>query len=94
MSQLVVVVFQVEDLSKWEEGFRTRAELFRSRPVVSPYRYAMNAETNEVAVSGEVTDFDVFMQELESPQNAEAMVADGIKMDTVKLFVLDKEFHF
>jgi hypothetical protein len=32
------------------------------------------------------------MEVLESPDTAEAMESDGVKQDTVKVYVLDKEF--
>ena len=45
----VVVTAQVEDLAKWEEGFRTRGDLFRSNAVTKLVHFATN-EGNEVAV--------------------------------------------
>ena len=86
----VVVTAQVEDLVKWEEGFRTHGDLFRSQ-TVSRVDFA-TIEGNEVAVSLEPEDFDKFMEIFESPATAEAMAADGVKRETVKVFVLDKEF--
>ena len=86
----VVVVAGVEDLTKWEVGFRTHAELFESQTVTS-CQYSMN-EGNEVAVLFEINDLDTYMQILESPATAEAMAFDGIDRETVKIFVLDKQF--
>ena len=37
---------------------------------------------------------DTFMKVLDSPATAEAMAFDGVKRETVKVFVLDKEFKF
>ena len=88
----VVVTAQVEDLIRWEKGFRTRGDLFRSQTVTKPI-YMGAAEGNEVAVCIEPDDLDTFMEILDSPATAEAMEADGIHRDTVKVFVLDKEFQ-
>jgi len=86
----VVVVAQVEDLVKWEEGFRTHGDLFRSRTVSGPIGIATN-EGNEVAVCFEAENTDTFMESLNSPATAEAMAADGVRRETVKIFVMDRE---
>ena len=41
----------------------------------------------------EPDDLDTFMTILDSPATAEAMAADGVQRETVKVFVLDKEFQ-
>ena len=38
-------------------------------------------------------DLNLFLQGLDSPATAEAMAADGVKRETVKVFVLDKELQ-
>ncbi len=86
----IVVTAQVEDSVKWEEGFRTHGDLFRSQ-TVSRVDFATTDE-NEVAVCLEPEDFDKFMEIFESPATEEAMAADGVKRETVKVYVLDKEF--
>lgn len=90
----IVMTAQVEDLSKWEERFRTHGDVFRSQTIISPYSIATSEDGNQVALYAEVTDVDTFLSGLESPATAEAMAFDGVKRETVKLFVLDKEFHF
>jgi hypothetical protein len=50
------------------------------------------SEGNEVAVCFNPSDLDRFLQGMDSPETAEAMDVDGIKRETVKVFVLDKEF--
>ena len=86
----IVVVAEVEDAAKWEEGFRTHGDLFRSQTVTNCH-YSMTDE-NQVAVCFEAEDLDTYLQHLESPATEEAMAFDGIKQETVKIFVLDKQF--
>ena len=87
----VVVTAQVEDPVKWEKGFRTHGDLFRSQTVTKPINLA-TIEGNQAVVCFEPDDLDTFMKILDSPATAEAMVLDGVKRETVKVFVLDKEF--
>lgn len=86
----VVITAEVEDLTTWEEGFRTHGDLFRRQTITKPISIATN-EDNEVALIFEPEDLGVFMQLLESA-GPEAMANDGVKRETVKIFVLDKEF--
>ena len=88
----VVITAQVEDAVKWEEGFRTHGELFRNQ-TVSKLNFG-TIEGNEVALYAEVQDLDKYMKVLDSPAAADAMSFDGVKRDTVRLFVLDKEVDF
>ncbi len=87
----VIVTGQVEDPVKWEEGFRTHGELLRSMTIKRPINFS-TIEGNEVAISSEPDDLKTFMDIMDSPAVAEAMKSDGFKQDTVKIFVLDKEF--
>ena len=87
----IVVTANVEDLVKWEEGFRTHGDLFRSQTVSGPIGIA-TTEGNDVAVCFEAENLDTFMEVLDSPATAEAMELDGVNRDTVKVFVMDREF--
>ena len=42
----------------------------------------------------EPDDVNKWLEILESPATEEAMNYDGVKRDTVKVFVLDKEFRY
>lgn len=86
----VVITAQVEDLVKWEKGFRTHGSLFRSQTISKPIDFATSAG-NQVAVCAEPADLGAFMKIMDSPATAEAMAFDGVKRETVKVFVLDKE---
>jgi len=88
----VVVTAQVEDTAKWEQGFRTHRDLFRSQSVSKPIDFGASVG-NHVAVCIEPDDLDTFMKVMDSPATAEAMASDGVKRETVKVFVLDKEFR-
>jgi hypothetical protein len=87
----VVVTAQVEDLEKWESGFRTHGDLFRGQTITKPIGIAMR-EGNEIAVRFEPDDLDAFIKSMDSSATHEAMAVDGIKRDTVKVYVFDKEF--
>lgn len=86
----VVVVAEVEDTARWEEGFRTHGDLFRNQ-TVSSCQYSMMGD-HEVAVCFEVEDLDTYMQVLESAATEEAMAIDGLRRETVKIFVMDRQF--
>ena len=88
----VVITAQVEDPVRWEEGLRTHGDLFRSYTVDTPVTFGIT-EGNEVAVYLEPDDLDAFTAGMESAATAEAMEADGVKRETVKVFVLDKQFQ-
>ena len=89
----VVVTAQIEDPVKWEAGFRTHGELFRNAyTVTNPIGIAIT-EGNEVAVCFEPEDLDKALAAIDSPATAEAMAADGVKRESVKIYVLDKEFQ-
>ena len=88
----VIITAQVEDAAKWEAGFRTHGELLRS--MSSTVTYIATTAENEVALYAEPADLDQYFAVLESPDTAEAMAYDGVKRETVKVFVLDKEFRY
>ena len=88
----IIVVAEVEDLVKWEKGFRTHLGLFRSQTITKPIHFGAIG-TNQVAVCFEPEDLAVCMKGFESPATAEAMAFDGVKRETAKIFVLDKTFE-
>ncbi len=88
----VIITAQVEDSAKWEEGFRTHGELLRS--MTSTVTYLTTTDDNEVALYAEPVDLAKFLEVMDSPATAEAMAFDGVKRETVKIFVLDREFSY
>ena len=88
----VIITAKVENGTRWEEGFRTHGELLRS--MSSTVTHFTTTEHNEVVLYAEPADLDKYLEVLESPSTAEAMEKDGVLPDTVKVFVLDKEFSY
>lgn len=87
----VIITAQLEDAAKWEEGFRTHGELFRSQTINTPIHFSAS-EQNEVTICFEPDDLNTYFEILDSPATVEAMEFDGVKRDTVKVVVLDKEY--
>jgi len=85
----IVLTAEVEDTAKWEKAFCSHADLFKKMGVATRYDYAIG-EGNHVAVCAEAKDAAAFLTSLESAENVEAMKNDGVKRDTVKVFVVDK----
>ena len=88
---IVICTAQVEDAAKWEQGFRTHGKLFNSQTINKPINFNVSGQ-NEVVICFEPDDVDKYLEILDSPAIEEAMALDGIKRDTVKIVVLDKEF--
>ena len=68
-----------------------RSRIARARPIIA-IDFSI-IEGNEVAVCFEPDDLDALLEGLDSPETAEAMAIDGVKRETVKIYVLDKEFQ-
>ncbi len=86
----VIITSQVQDPVKWEAGFRTHGDMFRTLFALrTPVHYTITG--NEVALCMEPENPDAFMQAMESQATADAMASDGVKRETVKTFVLNKE---
>jgi hypothetical protein len=87
----VIITAQVEDSKKWLAGFPTHGDLFRS--MTAKVIHYGTTDQNEVALDAEVTDLAKYLELLASPATAKAMEFDGVKPDTVKVFVLDKDWR-
>ena len=86
----VIVTAQCEDSTKWEEGFRTHGGLFRDM-TVSNIQFTAT-DDNEIAIRFDVDNLDTYFEIFGQPIMADSMKFDGVKRDTVKVFVLDKIF--
>ena len=90
----VIVVGTVQDMKRWEKGFRTHADIFKTQSIISPIEFAAPTSGGQVAVLFQVGDLDTFHKVMESSVTAEAMAQDGFNKNSAKIFVLDKEFRF
>ena len=89
----IVITAQVQDYERWERGFRTHGDLFRSALGSGANHYGTAGE-NMVAVYTEVDDLSKYMEMLKSESTAQAMESDGVKRETVKVYVLEKDLKF
>ena len=87
----IIVTAQVEDSARWVETFETHGDLFRALGTTVIHYTA--TDQNEVALYEEVDDLDKYFEMMQSPETAEAFAADGVNPDSVKVFVLDREWH-
>ena len=88
----VLVVAQVEDGAKWEASFRTHGDIFKTYGLKGPAEYGVSGNTCAVCVEPE--NVQALLQKLQDPATADAMKADGVKRETVNVFVLDKQLKF
>ncbi len=88
----VLVTAEVEDSTKWEKGFRTHVDLFRSYSINKSIHFSTH-EDNTVGICFEPDDLDTYMAGMDLPSTAEAMAFDGVKRETVQIYVLDKELQ-
>ena len=88
----VLVVAQVEDAAKWEASFRTHGNLFKTYGLKGPVEYGLSG--NSAAVCLDPENVQAFLQTLQDQATADAMKADGVKRETVNVFVLDKQLKF
>jgi hypothetical protein len=87
----ILVTAKCKDQAKWEAGFRTHGDFFRTAyGITEPVSYGLG-EDNYVGTCFETGDVATFMSAIASPETAEAMEGDGLLRDTVQVFVLDKE---
>ena len=84
----VIVTAQVQDPVKWEAGFRTHGDLFRTY-TRAPIHFTIAG--NEVTICMEPDNLDTFRRAMESQATVDAMASDGVKRETVKTLVLDRE---
>lgn len=82
----IIVTAEVEDPEAWEQGFQTHGDLFRAQ-TCSQMEYSIKG--NEVAVLASPEDFDAFMALFEAPDTTQAMEFDGVKRETVKVYIVD-----
>lgn len=92
----LIMVGEVEDATAWEARFRSHDELFSTiyGPMGMDAIHFTTTEDNRFALYSEVDDMDAWFRALESPEIEAAMAEDGVKRETVRIHVLDKELTF
>jgi hypothetical protein len=86
----IVITAKVNDAGAWEKSFRTHADVFRTQAVDGAMHYTTTAD-NDVVVCADTHDLATFMKVLESQVTIDAMAQDGVRSDTVKIYVLDDQ---
>ena len=87
----IVITAQVEEVESWEEGYRKHAPMLRNfLGVTKPIHFSTNKEMNEICLCSEPDDLEKYLQLVQSPEVAEAMKKNGVKGETVRLYILDK----
>ena len=90
----VVLTAQVKNVDAWEKAFRTHGEMFRSQGAMSsPVLYALGTN-DEVVLCSEVADPSTYKNFVASAETVSAMEQDGVRVNTVKVYVLDKNLSF
>ena len=86
----ILATVEVENAEEWKHAFRTHGELFRQQTIS---RVDIGTtDDNHVACVFQVNDPDAFFEIFNSPETAEAMANDGVKPETLKVFVVDGRF--
>lgn len=89
----ILVTAKCKDVAKWENGFRTHADLFRTAYGVSNAINYGVGDDDYVVACFETSDLAKTTSAISSPATAKAMAYDGLFLDTVKVFVLDKKLE-
>lgn len=87
---MVILTADVEDGAAWERAYRTHGDLFKAAGL-SRFHYTVG-DDGHVVMCTDADDVDAYMEFISSESTQEAMKYDGVKRETVKVFVLDKQF--
>ncbi|HUF08738.1 MAG TPA: hypothetical protein VMO47_05415 [Rhodothermales bacterium] len=85
----IVLTAQVEDPSTWEQKYRTHRDLMELGNLGSVH---YTVTDDGIVMYMKVDELDAYMEFMGSKAVADAMKEDGVKRETVKVHVLDKEF--
>ena len=81
----LVVTHEVDDISHWLSSPK-RGEVFAGI-ATDLQTYVLPGDTNQVALSMDVADMDAMDAMMQSEAGAEAMKYDGVRPDTIVLYV-------
>ena len=87
---IVILTADVKDGAAWERAYRTHGDLFKAAGL-GTFHYSVS-DDGHVVMSTSVDDVDAYMDFMGSQSTQDAMKNDGVKRETVKVFVLDKNF--
>ncbi len=81
----LVVTHEVDDVAHWLSSSK-RDEVFAG--IATDMRtYVLSGDDNKVALSMDVADMDALDAMMRSPAGAEAMKYDGVRPDTIALYM-------
>ncbi len=83
---LIGVRAKAENVDNWKEQFKTHGELFKDQGV--SIAYMGTTDSNSVLAIFETDDIDKFTKVFNSKDTEKAMENDGIKKDSVEMFVI------
>jgi len=86
----VILTADVDDGAAWEAAYRTHGDLFRDAGIGTVH-FTVGAD-NHVVMCTDVDDVDAYMDFVRSETTQEAMQGDGVRRDSVRVFVLEKSF--
>jgi len=87
---LVILTADVKDSAAWERAYRKHGDLFKAAGF-NKFNYTVG-DDGHVVMSTNTDDVDAYMAFISSTATQDAMKNDGVKRETVKVFVLDKQF--
>jgi hypothetical protein len=88
----IVLTAQVEDPVEWEKRFRTHGDLF-TKMGTNVTHFGVG-DDDVVAIYIEVPELERYFDLLQAEETIEAMKNDRVVRDTVRVYVLDKEFRY
>jgi heme-degrading monooxygenase HmoA len=86
---MVILTADVQDGAAWERAYRTHGDLFRAAGF-NEFHYTVG-DDGHVVMCTNTDDVDAYMAFISSKATQDAMKNDGVKRETVKVFVLDKQ---
>jgi len=87
---MVILTADVEDSAVWEREYRTHGDLFEAAGL-GTIHYTVG-DGGHIVMCTDVDDVSAYMDFIGSESTQNAMKNDGVKRETVKVFVLDKRF--
>lgn len=84
----IIITAQVEDEKKWLENFPSHKKIFKS---YSAKRVRYGVTDGVAGTVWDVGDAKKMLDSMQAPDTAEAMAADGVIRDTVRVVVLDEK---